>query len=72
MGDIRISWVGPNTIAVLSKELSIRLWDLESNENSVLEADQGLSYTPDEIFSSVDYQNNTGTDLLILITLSYH
>jgi len=52
--------MGPNTIAVLSKDPYIRLWDIETSDNVVLEV-KGTDFCRDETFLSIDFNKSAGT-----------
>jgi len=56
-----LSWAGNGVLAIISEDLSVRLWDVESGENFVLEPKvSSSSYSSDECFISVDYNVKTG------------
>jgi WD40 repeat protein len=46
-------------LSIISEDLSVRLWDVDSGENFVLEP-KGASYSSDECFISIDFNANTG------------
>jgi WD40 repeat protein len=53
-GEMQLYWVGTNTLAVMGKDPYIRLWDVETNYNTVLEAKR-TEVGDDESFLSIDY-----------------
>lgn len=53
-GDVRLHWIGINTLAVLCNEPYIRLWDVETSENIVIEP-KDKDFGEDEVFLSIDY-----------------
>lgn len=58
-GDMRLFWVGKNTIAVIGRDPTVRLWDVDTAVNAVLEAKPN-EIGDDESFLSLDYHPKDG------------
>lgn len=59
-GEMRLYWVGTNTLAVIGRDPSVRLWDVETAINSVLESKPN-EVDENESFVSLDYQPKDGS-----------
>lgn len=56
-------WAGGNTLAVLTGELTVRCWDLQTSDTYLLappESAMGHMATPQEVFTSLSYCKQTG------------
>jgi len=51
---MQLFWVGNNTLAIVGKDPFVRLWDVESGDNTVLEAKRS-EVGDEETFLSVEY-----------------
>ena len=62
-----LCWVGGNTLAVLTGELGVRCWDLQTGDTYVLyppESSTDDMATPQEICTSLSYCKNNGTKFI--------
>ena len=59
-----LSWAGIGVLGIISEDLSVRLLDLDSGDNFVLEP-KGTNYSGDEYFISIDYNAKTGNSFSI-------
>lgn len=55
-----LSWAGIGTLAIISEELSVRLIDVDTGDNFVLEAKGSQTYSADEYICAVDYNEKSG------------
>ena len=58
-GEMRLFWVGVHTLAVIGRDPTVRLWDVETAVNSVLEPKPN-EIGDDETFLSLDYHAKDG------------